>query len=155
MTPRKEKRMNDWKATGHLTRNPVTGTANNEKRTTYTQFGIAVNRDRKMEGEEQDADFFSCVAFGRTAEFIAKYFHKGDPILIRQAQIRNNNREVDGQMVYGTQVFVERVEFHGRQKTEQNQDGEPDDGTNGGWPDPGPDGFTDIPDGIDAEMPFT
>ena len=65
--------MNDWKATARLTRNPVTGTANNEKRTTYTQFDIAVNRDRKLEGEEQDADFWNCVAFGKTAEFIAKY----------------------------------------------------------------------------------
>jgi single-strand DNA-binding protein len=67
MTRRKEKRMNDWKATARLTRNPVTGTANNEKRTTYTQFDIAVNRDRKLEGEEQDADFWNCVAFGKTA----------------------------------------------------------------------------------------
>ena len=145
--------MNDWKATGRLTRNPVTGTANNEKMTTYTQFGIAVSRDRKLEGEEQDADFFNCVAFGKTAEFIAKYFRKGDPILIRQAQVRNNNREVDGQMVYGTQIFVERVEFHGRQK-EQDPDGDSNYGRNGEWPDPGPDGFSDIPDGIDEEMPF-
>lgn len=155
MTRRKEKRMNDWKATARLTRNPVTGTANNEKRTTYTQFDIAVNRDRKLEGEEQDADFWNCVAFGKTAEFIAKYFHKGDPILISRSQLRNNNREVDGQMVYRTQIIVERVEFHGRQKSEQNQDKYTADDQNGGWPDPGTDSFVDVPDGIDEEMPFT
>lgn len=149
--------MNDFKCTGRLTNNPVSGTSNNEKRTSYCQFGIAIRQDWHAEGEGPSADFFQCVAFGKTAEFIAKYFRKGSPILIKRSQIRNNNREVDGQTVYGNQIIVQEVEFNGRLKSDEAQEAannhditqEPKE-----WPSD-EEGFMNIPDGIEEEMPFS
>ena len=73
-------------------------------------FNLAVDRRFKRDGDA-DADFFKCVAFGKTAEFIEHYFHKGNKILI-EGEVRNNNyTDKDGKMVYGTQILVNAVEF--------------------------------------------
>lgn len=153
----KEEKMNDFKCTGRLTMNPVSGTSNNEKRTTYCQFGIAIRQDWHAEGKDPNADFFQCVAFGKTAEFIAKYFRKGSPILIAKSQIRNNNREVEGQMVYGNQIIVQAVEFNGRLKSDEAQgpgnNAEIPQESNE-WPSD-EEGFMNIPEGIEEEMPFS
>lgn len=74
------------------------------------KFDCAVNRTFKREGEP-DADFFSCVAFGKIAETIEKYVSKGTKILI-EGEVRNNNyTNKDGQKVYGTQILVNSFEF--------------------------------------------
>jgi single-strand DNA-binding protein len=75
-----------------------------------TSFNLAVDRRFKRDGDA-DADFFKCVAFGKTAEFIEHYFHKGNKILI-EGEVRNNNyTDKDGKMVYGTQILINAVEF--------------------------------------------
>lgn len=96
------------------------------------------------------ADFPGCIAFGKTAEFIEKYFKKGMRIgiqgRIQTGQYTNN----DGNKVYTTDVVVENCEFV-ESKSERSNSGNSD---NGGFGTPDDDGFTNIPDGIDEELPF-
>jgi single-strand DNA-binding protein len=94
---------------GRLTADPDVrfGAGNN---TQVTRFSIAVDRRFKREGDP-DADFFNCVTFGKTAEFVEKYFRKGNRILI-EGEVRNNNyTNKEGQKVYGTEISVNSVEF--------------------------------------------
>jgi single-strand DNA-binding protein len=74
------------------------------------RFNFAVNRRFKKEGEP-DADFFTCVAFGKIAETFQKCnVGKGTKLLI-EAEVRNNNYEKDGVKHYGTQIVVNSFEF--------------------------------------------
>ena len=78
---------------------------------TVTRFSVAVNRDFKNKSGEYDADFINCVAFGRTAEFIDKYFSKGMRIgLIGRIQTGSYTNK-DGQKVYTTDVVCDRVQL--------------------------------------------
>lgn len=112
---------------------------------TVTRFSVAVNRDFKNKSGEYDADFINCVAFGRTAEFIDKYFSKGMRIgLIGRIQTGSYTNK-DGQKVYTTDVVCEKAEFvesKGDQKPKAKEQPKQDDG------------FVDVPKGIDEELPF-
>lgn len=133
---------------GRLTRDPkVTWTQGNPS-TCIARFTLAVDRKYKREGEN-NADFISCVTFGKTAEFIEKYVKQGTKIVgcgrIQTGSYTNN----DGQKVYTTDVAVDEVEFAESKKAQQENQ-------NGGSPEiqTTPDGFMNIPDGIDEELPF-
>jgi single-strand DNA-binding protein len=122
------------------------------------RFNIAVDRRFKQEGG-QTADFIGCIAFGKTAEFIEKYFHQGNRIGLNGRIQTGSYTNKDGQKVYTTDVVVENVEF----VESKASSGESNGFDNGGFqsssrPAPtyasGDDGFMDIPDGIDEELPF-
>lgn len=83
-------------------------------------FNGAVNKRFKKEGEA-DADFFKYTAFGKTAEFIAKYFKKGSKMLIT-GEVNNNNYEKDGVKHYGTQILIDNVEFFGKKSDNEVSD---------------------------------
>lgn len=111
-----------------------------------TAEGLAIARftlavDRRTEG----ADFPSCNAFGRTAEFIEKYFSKGMAIICEGRIQTGSYTNKDGHKVYTTDVIVENCEFCEKKQTEAASKVEPtvDEG-----------GFMSIPDGIDEELPF-
>ena len=76
-----------------------------------TKFNVACDRKYKKDGDQQTADFISCVAFGKTAEFIAKWFKKGMRIGITGRIQTGNYTNRDGQKVYTTDVVVEDAEF--------------------------------------------
>lgn len=104
--------MNKFSCTGRLVADPETSTFGDNK--TKVTFRVAV-RKRFVKDGEQDSDFFTFTAFNATADFIAKYFHKGSPILIVTAEVHNNNyTKEDGTKVYGTQFIVNDVEFFGK-----------------------------------------
>ena len=109
------------------------------------RFDFAVNRTFKREGEP-DADFFSCVAFGKIAETFDKCnISKGTKLLI-EGEVRNNNyTNKEGQKVYSTQILVNAFEFCESKGTGGNE-----------VPTfkPNADGFMSIPDGIEEELPF-
>lgn len=109
------------------------------------KFSIAVDRRFKRDGQPT-ADFFNCVAFGKTGEFIEKYFHKGSKILLNGEMQNNNYKNKEGQMVYGFQVAVNNVEF-AESKSQQNN-------AQQAKPQADNDGFMQIPDGIEDELPF-
>lgn len=97
---------------GRLTKDPE------ERRSgdmTVTRFTIAVDRRTK---DGQTADFPSCVSFGKTAEFIAKYFHKGMKIALDGHLQTGSYTNKDNQKVYTTDVVVENAEFAESKKSE-------------------------------------
>ena len=107
-------------------------------------FNLAVDRRFKRDGDA-DADFFKCVAFGKTAEFIEHYFHKGNKILI-EGEVRNNNyTDKDGKMVYGTQILINAVEF-GESKAAASQATQPTK--------PSADDFNKVEPCTGEELPF-
>ena len=74
-------------------------------------FSIAVNRRGGKQGEEQKSDFFSCVAWRGTAEFITQYFRKGSAICVFGAIENNNWVDNNGVTHYGSRVTVDEVYF--------------------------------------------
>lgn len=117
------------------------------------RYTLAVDRRFRRDGDQQTADFINCVAFGRSGEFAEKYFHKGIKIAVTGRIQTGSYTNKDGQKVYTTDVVVEDQEF-AESKAASEQSG-------GGFqpaarPEPSAagDGFMNIPDGIDEELPF-
>ena len=135
--------MNKVVLVGRLTRDPEIRYANNEKNTCTARFSLAINRKFKTNGQ-YEADFPNCVAMGKTAEFVEKYFHKGDMIALDGHIQTGSYTNKDGNKVYTTDVFAENVEF-AQSKSDSN---------NSNNSKPSSDGFMNIPDGIESELPF-
>lgn len=136
---------------GRLVADPETRYSTGQTPTAITRFRIAVDRRFKREGQPT-ADFFQCVAFGKQGEFVDKWFRKGSKIVV-QGWMRNDNyKDKDGKMVYGMQIVCENVEF-GESKTSSAQNApttpKPAPGQK-----PDENGFMQIPNGIDEELPF-
>lgn len=118
---------------------------------TVARFSIAVDRTVKKNDEwVHEADFISCVAFGKTAEFIEKYFNKGSFIIVLGNIKTGSYTNKDNVKVYTTDVFVEKAEFGGGKA--ENSIGT--DNNAGSQQPTSDDGFMNIPDGIDEELPF-
>lgn len=82
------------------------------------RFNVAVDRklskEKKQEAENNNqptADFISCVAFGRTAEVIGQYFHKGNKIAITGHIQTGSYENQQGQRIYTTDVVVDSFDF--------------------------------------------
>lgn len=103
--------MNKSMILGRLTRDPdVRYSDNPEGRLAIARFTVAVNRP-VPKGEKEKADFISCVAFGRTAQLIEKYFAKGSRILVEGRIQTGSYKNRDGQTVYTTDLYTEKIEF--------------------------------------------
>lgn len=131
--------MNSVALVGNMTRDPEVRQAGE---TSVARFTVAVSRRFKNKDGNYDSDFIQCQAFGATAQFIEKYFHKGDKIgvtgEIRTGSYTNNS----GDKVYTTDVNVNTVEFVQSKSS-------------GKAPVENKDGFIQIPDGVDDEaLPF-
>ena len=140
--------MNSVQLVGRFTRDPEVRYANSG--TTVARFSVAVDRRFKQEGGES-ADFVNCIAFGKTAEFIEKYFTKGQRIGLNGRIQTGSYTNQEGQKIYTTDVVAESVEFvesKGSGQQSGNQSDRPVPNTASS------DGFMDIPDGIDEELPF-
>ena len=136
---------------GRLTRDPEVryGGANN---TAVARFSIAVDRRFKRDGEP-DADFFNCVSFGKQGEFVEKYLRKGTKIVL-DGELRNNNyTNKDGQMVYAMDIVTNNVEFAESKAAAANNGGFVANDNQAPNTSAG-DGFMNIPDGIEEELPF-
>ena len=134
---------------GRLTRDPEIRYSQGDNSLAVGRFTLAVDRKFKKDGE-QSADFISCLSFGKAAEFEEKYFKQGTKVVITGRIQTGNYTNKDGQKVYTTEVVVEEQEF-----AEGKRDG--DGFQSVGRPEPSKavgDGFMNIPDGIDEELPF-
>lgn len=139
--------MNSVQLTGRLTRDPEVRYT--DSGLSIARFTLAVNRRFKQENGP-DADFIRCIAFGKTAEFIEKYFSKGRKMDMNGRIQTGSYQNQDGATVYTTDIIVENVEFGESRSASGN-------GSNNGnqMPAPGDDGFMNIPDGLDEELPFS
>ena len=137
---------------GRLTRDPEVRYSQGESSTAVARYTLAVDRRFRREGSDQTADFIGCVAFGRQAEFAEKYLHQGTKIAITGRIQTGSYTNKDGQRVYTTDVVVEEQEFAeskaAGQNSQQNSRPEPSTAVDN-------DGFMQIPDGIDEELPFS
>ena len=101
--------MNKVILTGRFTRDPEIKCTNDG--TSIARFSIAVNRRFAKEGSDQKADFLNCIAFGKSAEFIEKYFSKGMKADLSGRIQTGSYTNRDGQKVYTTDIVVEEIEF--------------------------------------------
>lgn len=143
--------MNKVIIVGRLTRDPDIRTTANS---TMASFSVAVDRRYKQEGQP-DADFPRVIAWGKTAEFIEKYFHKGMKIAIEGRIQTGSYQNQNGQTIYTTDVIAEAVEFVESKAASQNSGG----GGNTSQPAQNApqttdDGWMNIPEGVDEELPF-
>lgn len=144
--------MNKVVLVGRLTRDPEVryGGANN---TAVARFTLAVDRRFKRENEP-NADFINCIAMGKSAEFIEKYFRKGMKVSICGHIQTGSYTNKDGQKVYTIDVFVEEQEFvESKGANQLNNNVQAGPSPYGNMPTDS-DGFMNIPDGIDEKLPF-
>lgn len=130
--------MNKVILVGRLTADPnvKTGTTNAGEYT-VAQFSLAVDRRFKKDGDKT-ADFFNCTAFGKTAQFISKYFSKGRRIMVVGRLENDDYTSKDGNKVHTVKVIIEEAEFGDSKK---DQPGTPED-------------FVSVPDDVSANLPF-
>ena len=143
---------------GRLTRDPDIRYSQGERQMAIARYTLAVDRRfrRNGAGNEQTADFISCVAFDRAAEFAEKYFHQGTKIVITGRIQTGSYTNRDGQKVYTTDVVVEDQEFAESKAASSSGGGEYRRAPERETPEaPVGDGFMNIPDGIEDEgLPF-
>ncbi len=138
---------------GRLTRDAEVRYSQGDNSSAVARFSLAVDRRFARQGDEQNADFINCVAFGRTAEFLERFGRKGTKFVVEGRIQTGSYTNKDGQRVYTTDVVVENVEFAESKANSGNGGG---DFAPASRPEPsGADsGFMNIPDGIDEELPF-
>ncbi len=140
---------------GRLTRDPDVRYSQGTEPIAIARYTLAVDRRIKREGE-QTADFINCIAFGRNGEFAEKYLKKGTKIVATGRIQTGSYTNKDGQKVYTTDVVIEEQEFAESKGSAESNREERDRAAMqaAGHTDAG-DGFMNIPDGIDEELPFS
>lgn len=139
--------MNKVILVGRLMRDPEVRFSQGENAMAVARYTIAVNRRFKREGDPE-ADFIRCVVFGRAAEFAEKYFRQGLRIAISGRIQTGSYTNKEGVKVYTTEVVVEEQEFAESMAEREHTQTQASTSESSG------DGFMNIPDGIDQELPF-
>ena len=145
---------------GRLTRDPEVRYSQGEQPMAIARYSLAVDRRFNRNSQDgQTADFINCVAFGRNGEFAEKYLHKGTKILAEGRIQTGSYTNKDGVKVYTTEVVVENQEFaESKSSSDSYAASHPQNSAAApSMPTPSAasaDGFMNIPDGIDEELPF-
>lgn len=149
--------MNKVLLMGRLTKDPdVRYVQQGENNMAIARYSLAVDRRRKDSEGNSTADFISCIAFGKAGEFAEKYFKKGMKIAITGRIQTGSYTNKDGQKVYTTDVVIEDQEFAESSKGSSGNREERDNAAlEAAGLGEGTDGFMNIPDGIDEELPFS
>lgn len=162
---------------GRLTRDPDVrySAGGGDQQQAYARYTVAVDRRMRRDNNDpnaQTADFISCVAFGRSAQFAEQYLHKGTKVVVTGRIQTGKYTNKDGQTVYTTDVVVEDQEFaeskasadrYNQSQSNSSYDSAPAPSYTAPAPasaapapaaGTGDDGFINIPEGIDQELPF-
>ena len=143
---------------GRLTKDPDVRYSQGETASCVARYTLAVDRRfaRRDSQDAQTADFIQIVAFGKSGEFAEKYFRKGTKVIVTGRIQTGSYTNKDGVKVYTTDVVAEDQEFAESKNASA--------GNSGNFSGPAPsnesapsaagDGFMNIPDGIDEELPF-
>ena len=139
---------------GRLTRDPEVRYSQGESSLAIARYTLAVDRRFNRNNQDgQTADFINCVAFGKAGEFAEKYLKKGTKMAVTGRIQTGSYTNKDGQKVYTTDVVCESVEF-AESKNSQSGGSSFDGGAGFAPSSDAGDGFMNIPDGIDEELPF-
>lgn len=140
---------------GRLTRDPNISYSQSGDNMAIARFTLAVDRrGRRQDGaDQQTADFIGCVCFGRLAEFAEKYLRQGMKVAVTGRIQTGSYTDRNGQKVYTTDVVLDDIEF-AESKTAEHRNGNTEYYGQRPEPCPDKDGFMNIPDGIDEELPF-
>ena len=138
---------------GRLTRDPDIRYTQGENPMAIAKYTLAVDRRFKRDGEPT-ADFIPCTCFGKNAEFAEKYLRQGIKIAVSGRIQTGSYTNNEGNRVYTTDVMVEEQEF-----AESKNASQANNNSSNNVPPPMPqnnasDGFMNIPDGLDEELPF-
>lgn len=145
--------MNKVILVGRLTRDPEIRYTSGENQRAVARYTLAVER-RRRKGEDQTADFISCVVFDRGAEFAEKYLFQGTKIVVSGRLQTGSYTNKDGRKVYTTDVVIEEQEFAESKAVSDNGRGRISDRKESQNNTPEQDGgFMNVPDGMD-EIPF-
>lgn len=160
---------------GRLTREPEIRYSGGDNSLAIARYSIAVDRRFRRQGDQTDADFFNCTAFGKLAEFVERYLHQGTKIVMTGRIQNDNYTNREGQRVFSVQIIAEEIEFAESKNAQANAGGYTGgngyNGNNqpGGYkapaqnrpapaqaaPAPMDGGFMNIPDSVDDEdLPF-
>lgn len=159
--------MNKWIGIGRLTRDPEIRYTNGDDPMCIARYTLAVDRRVKKDGQD-NADFINCVAFGKAGEFVEKYCKKGTKLAVSGRIQTGSYTNRDGVKVYTTEVVVEDQEFaesrnssagsgstSGNTGADRREAGSRSNSQQASAKSDDPmDGFMNIPDGIDEELPF-
>ena len=107
--------LNNVTLMGRLTATPVLNQTKGS--TLVTSFAIAIDRRFKRQGEERQTDFINCVAWQKTAEFISKYFNKGDMIAITGEIQTRKYEDAEGKPRTATEVVINNAYFCGSKRS--------------------------------------
>lgn len=136
---------------GRLTRDPEVRYSQGDNATAIARFTLAVDRRIKRDNEAS-VDYINCVSFGRSAEFVEKYFHKGTKIVIAGRIQTGSYTNKDGQKVYTTDIVIEEQDFaESKAASQQNNSGNAQNASNNQQaqqpkPQTSPDGFMSADD---------
>lgn len=133
---------------GRLTRDPEVRYSAGENALAIARYTLAVDRRFRREGEAT-ADFIPCVVFGKSAEFAEKYFRQGMKVAITGRIQTGSYTNNEGNRVYTTEVMVEEQEFAESKNSGQNENTSAQNNNK-----PSASSFTDIPEGLEEELPF-
>ena len=142
---------------GRLTRDPEVRYSQGDSATAVARYTLAVDRRFKRDGEAS-ADFINCVVFGKSAEFAERYFRQGLKVVVSGRIQTGSYTNRDGVKVYTTDVVVEDQEFAESKAASESSMGSYRQASPSPSPAPSADigdGFINIPDGIDEELPFS
>ena len=140
--------MNKFCGVGRLVGDPEIRYSQGANATCIARFTVAISRRFKNAEGNYEADFIRCTAFGKTGEFLEKYFRKGMAIGITGRITTGSYVNKDGQTVYTTEVTVEEAEFVEKKSDDNNTGSTSSTAKNAS------DGFMNLPDGIEEELPF-
>ena len=138
--------MNKFIGIGRLVRDPEVrfSQGKNGEKVCVARFSLAIDRKTKVKAGEQNCDFISCIAFGKTAEFVEKFLKMGIKIALEGHIQTGSYTNKENQKVYTTDIIADSIEFVESKKESQPQP----------QPQPQAQNFVSIPDGIENELPF-
>jgi len=131
---------------GRLTKDPEVRYGGS-KNTAIARYSLAVDRKVKRDGQPT-ADFFNCTSFGKQAEFCEKYLRKGTKVVIEGELQNDNYQNKEGQTVYGMRIIVSGIEFAESKSTSSSAGALDSPSELDG------DGFMQLPEGFEDELPF-
>lgn len=138
---------------GRLTRDPEVRYSQSAEPIAIARYTLAVDRRGRRDNGEQTADLISCIAFRQKAEFAERYLQKGIKIAVVGHILTGSYTNRDGQKVYTTDVVIDEQEFAESKAHSQQNNGYQQE-PSCPYPPVSGDGFMNIPDGIDEELPF-